>query len=160
RVFTGDRSGDFLFAQLYRAGFANQPISNSRGDGLQLCNAYIVAAARCAPPGNKPLPAEIVHCREYLAQELKILRPRAVLVLGKIAFDAYLALLREHGMIANRAGFKFAHGASYALPAGLPRLFASYHPSQQNTQTGKLTPAMFAGVLRQIRLLLAKWNDH
>ncbi|HEV8385276.1 MAG TPA: uracil-DNA glycosylase [Candidatus Acidoferrales bacterium] len=155
RVFTGDRSGDFLFRVLYRAGFANQPVSKSRDDGLQLKNAYVAAAVRCAPPANKPLPDEIRNCRPYLEEELVILRPRAVLALGKIAFDGYLALLVEQGKIRSRSEFPFGHGASYTLPAGLPRLFAAYHPSQQNTQTGRLTPGMYLSLLRQIRRYLS-----
>ena len=95
RMFTGDRSGDFLYRMLHRAGFANQPVSQHRSDGLKLRNAYITAAARCAPPGNKPLPGELANCRDYLKRELDVLRPRAVLALGKIAFDAYAKLLRE-----------------------------------------------------------------
>jgi uracil-DNA glycosylase family 4 len=157
RAFTGDRSGEFLYRLLYRAGLANQPTSTHPADGLTLHNAYIAAAVRCAPPNNKPLPAEIRNCRPYLETELDLLRPRAVLALGAIAFDGYLKLLRERGAIATRAGYKFSHGASFPLPGGLPRLFASYHPSQQNTQTGRLTPAMFLRVLRQVRrFLLAK----
>jgi uracil-DNA glycosylase family 4 len=156
RVFTGDRSGDFLFRMLHRAGFANQPASRHRDDGLRLRNAYIVATIRCAPPANKPLPAEILNCRPFLERELEILRPRAVLALGQIAFHGYLDVLKASGAIASRAGFQFAHGASYALPGNLPRLFAAYHPSQQNTQTGRLTPAMFLRVLRVIRRYLAR----
>jgi uracil-DNA glycosylase family 4 len=110
---------------------------------------------RCAPPANKPLPDEIRNCRPYLEEELVILRPRAVLALGKIAFDGYLALLVEQGKIRSRAEFPFRHGASYTLPAGLPRLFAAYHPSQQNTQTGRLTPGMYLSLLRQIRRYLS-----
>jgi uracil-DNA glycosylase family 4 len=155
RMFTGDRSGDFLYAQLYRAGFASQPTSTSADDGLELRNAYIAAAARCAPPDNKPLPAEIANCSAYLEEELDLLRPRAVLALGAIAFDSYLRLLVRRGQLASRAGYRFAHGAQFKLPGNLPRLFASYHPSQQNTQTGRLTPAMFASVLRRIRRALA-----
>jgi uracil-DNA glycosylase family 4 len=154
RVFTGDRSGDFLFRMLHRAGFANQPISKHREDGLCLKNAYIAATIRCAPPANKPLPAEVHRCRPYLVAELDLLRPRAVLALGKIAFDAYLALLAEQGKITNRAPYRFSHGACHALPGDLPRLFAAYHPSQQNTQTGRLTPAMFLNVLRTVRRYL------
>lgn len=153
RVFTGDRSGDFLFRALHRAGFANQPISVSRDDGLRLRGAYIVASVRCAPPANKPVPREIANCRPYLERELEILRPRAVLALGKIAFDAYLKLLQRQGVIPSRAPYRFGHGASYALPGGV-RLFAVYHPSQQNTQTGRLTPAMYARVLRRLRSFL------
>lgn len=158
RVFTGDRSGDFLFAALYEAGFANQPTSVRVGDGLELRNAYIAAAVRCAPPANKPLPEETLNCREYLERELKILRPGAVLALGKIAWDAYLALLKKQGLEA-RGIYKFAHGAEYELDAGLPRLFGVYHPSQQNTQTGRVTAAMYAEVLGRIQefLLAKKW---
>lgn len=156
RVFTGDRSGDFLFRMLYQAGFANQPHSVHRDDGLRLHNAYICAAVRCAPPANKPLPREIQNCQPYLERELEILRPRAVLALGKIAFDAYLSLLVQQGKIASRTPYRFAHGARYVLPGGLPCLFTSYHPSQQNTQTGRLTPAMFLGVLRRIRRFLRR----
>ena len=151
RMFTGDRSGDFLYAQLYRAGLATQPTSTYVGDGLALRNAYISAAIRCAPPNNKPLPAEIQNCSGYLEQELDLLRPRAILALGAVAFDSYLHLLVRRGQLASRASYRFAHGAQFKLPGDLPRLFASYHPSQQNTQTGRLTPAMFAGVLRRIR---------
>jgi uracil-DNA glycosylase family 4 len=154
RVFTGDRSGDFLFAMLHRAGFANQPESKRLGDGLRLQGAYVAAAARCAPPENKPRPDEIRNCRAYLRRELEILRPRAVLALGKIAFDAYLALLKEQGFLNKSGPFRFAHGLSCKLPGDLPRLFASYHPSQQNTQTGRLTPAMFLRVLGRIRRYL------
>jgi uracil-DNA glycosylase family 4 len=156
RVFTGDRSGDFLYAALYRAGFANQPTSKERGDGLALKSAYVAAAVRCAPPGNKPLPSEAAHCRAYFERELEILRPRAVLVLGNIAMRAYLGLLKDRGEIPGFAAFPFRHGASYELPGGLPRLFASYHPSQQNTFTGRLTPAMLAKVLRDIRKFLER----
>jgi uracil-DNA glycosylase family 4 len=151
RMFTGDRSGDFLYAQLYRAAFASQPSSTHAGDGLTLHNAYITAAARCAPPDNKPLPSEIQNCSAYLEQELDLLRPRAILALGAIAFDTYLRLLVRRGQLASRTGYRFAHGAHYKLPGNLPRLFAAYHPSQQNTQTGRLTPVMFSSVLRQIR---------
>jgi uracil-DNA glycosylase family 4 len=156
RMFTGDRSGDFLYEQLYRAGFASQPTSQSADDGLRLRDAYITAAVRCVPPDNKPLPAEIANCSPYLEQELDILRPRAILALGAIAFDAYIHLLIRRGQLASRAGYRFAHGAVFKLPGDLPRLFASYHPSQQNTQTGRLTPAMFAAVLRRIRRALAQ----
>jgi uracil-DNA glycosylase family 4 len=150
RVFTGDRSGDFLFRMLHRAGFASQPTSTHRDDGLALTNAYIAAACRCVPPGNRPLPKEIANCRPYLARELELLRPRAVLALGKVAFDAFLALLVEQGKLESRAGLSFAHGASYRLPGDLPHLFSAYHPSQQNTQTGRVTPAMYSRLLRRI----------
>jgi uracil-DNA glycosylase len=154
RMFTGDRSGDFLYEQLYRAGFANQPLSKHANDGLALKGVLISAAIRCAPPANKPLPEEIRNCLPYLERELAVVRPRAVLALGGIALNTYLDLLKKHGLIASRAAYRFAHGASFALPGDLPRLFAAYHPSQQNTQTGRLTPAMFASVLRKIRKFL------
>ena len=154
RMFTGDRSGDFLYAQMYHAGFANQPTSVRADDGLELRNAYIAAAARCAPPDNRPLPEELHNCAPYLEEELAILRPRAVLALGAIAFNAYLRLLIAQHRLASRAPYAFAHGADFELPGDLPHLFASYHPSQQNTQTGRLTPPMFAAVLRSIRRLL------
>ena len=154
RMFTGDRSGDFLYDQLYRAGFANQPQSKRSDDGLILTNALISAAIRCAPPDNKPLPEEIRNCLPYLERELALVRPRAILALGGIALNTYLDHLKKLGLIASRAGYRFAHGASFALPGELPRLFAVYHPSQQNTQTGRLTPAMFARVLRKIRKYL------
>ena len=154
RVFTGDRSGDFLNQMLYRTGFANQPTSTHRNDGLALRNAYVTATIRCAPPKNRPLPAEIKNCCRYLEAELDLLRPRAVLALGRIAFDSYLKILQEGGAIPSRAAYRFRHGVSFQLPGGLPRLFAAYHPSQQNTLTGRLTPAMFLNVLRQIRRYL------
>lgn len=154
RMFTGDRSGDFLYRALYRAGFANQPASTARGDGLALRNAYISAALRCAPPANKPLPAELANCRPYFERELELLRPRAVLALGNIAMRAYFRFLKDCGKIENRTAFPFRHGASYRLEGDLPRLFMSYHPSQQNTFTGKLTEAMLERVLRDIRRCL------
>jgi uracil-DNA glycosylase family 4 len=156
RMFTGDRSGDFLYRALYEAGFASQPFTRDRHDGLRLRNCYITAAARCAPPGNKPSPEELRNCRPYLERELEILnRTRAVLALGRVAFDAYLRWAAAHAHLPPRASFRFAHGASYALPDGLPRLFASYHPSQQNTQTGRLTVEMFRRVLADVRRFLA-----
>jgi uracil-DNA glycosylase family 4 len=151
RMFTGDRSGDFLYRGLYDAGFANQPTSRDRTDGLELRNCYITAALRCAPPKNKPSPQELRNCQHYLEREVEILTcVRAVLVLGRIAFDAYLRLLGEREDFPRRSTWVFSHGASYTLPAGLPRLFCSYHPSQQNTQTGRLTTAMSQQVLRDI----------
>lgn len=156
RMFTGDRSGDFLYEQLYRAGFANQPQSKRADDGLVLKDALISAAIRCAPPDNKPLPEEIRNCLPYLERELALIRPRAILALGGIALNAYLDLLKREGLIPSRAAYPFAHGASFRLPGDLPRLFAAYHPSQQNTQTGRLTPAMFASVLRKIRKFLGE----
>jgi uracil-DNA glycosylase family 4 len=156
RVFTGDRSGDFLFAALYEAGFSNQPTSVKRDDGLRLSDAYIAASVRCAPPDNKPLPSEIQNCRSYLTRELEILQPRAILALGKIAWDAYLEILKQRGEIASRAAHRFAHGAEAELPGDGAHLFGVYHPSQQNTQTGRVTPAMYAQVLRRVRRFLEK----
>ncbi len=154
RMFTGDRSGEFLYRELHRAGFANQPTSSHAGDGLAMRDAYITAALRCAPPGNKPLPAELANCASYLEQELDLLRPRAVLALGAIGFHTYLRLLIRRGQITSRVPYPFAHGAEFTLPGDLPRLFASYHPSQQNTQTGRLTPEMFYSVAERIRRFL------
>ncbi len=156
RVFTGDRSGDFLFSALYDAGFANQPSSVRRDDGLRLIDAYVTATARCAPPDNKPLPAEIVNCREYMERELRILEPAVVLALGKIAWDADLNVLKQRELIASRALYRFAHGAEVQLPSPLPRLFGVYHPSQQNTQTGRVTAGMYAEVLGRIRKFLER----
>jgi len=156
RMFTGDRSGDFLYKALFRAGFANQPTSTNRNDGLKLKNAYMAATLRCAPPANKPLPAELANCRPYFERELEILQPRVVLVLGSVAMRAYLGLLKERGLFATLAAYPFRHGASYELPGELPRLFASYHPSQQNTFTGKLTDAMLFKVLRDIQKFLRR----
>jgi len=172
RMFTGDRSGNFLYRALYEAGYANQPESRDRQDGLKLRGCYITASLRCAPPQNKPLPEELRRCQPYLVRELELLtRVRAVLALGRIAFDTYLRLVFQpsEGLHSSRPGkgaavaesfpprssFKFAHGASYALPGRLPRLFASYHPSQQNTQTGKLTPPMMRRVFVDIRKFLS-----
>lgn len=151
RAFTGDRSGDFLFAGLHRCGFANQAESRARGDGLALRNAYIGIAVRCAPPANKPTPSEFKNCRPFLEAEIDILKPKAVLALGGIAWRAYLQILKDRGAIPARAAYRFAHGVSYQLPGGLPRIFASYHPSQQNTFTGRLTPVMLDQVLEDIR---------
>jgi len=156
RVFTGDRSGDFLFAALHRAGFASQPTSVSRDDGLRLIDCYVAAAARCAPPGNKPLPAEMARCREYLSREWDLLADlRAVLVLGRLAQDGLLALLREKGRVPPRKGFAFGHGVVHDLGGGL-ELFGSYHPSQQNTFTGKLKPADLDAVLAAINRHLGR----
>jgi uracil-DNA glycosylase family 4 len=151
RIFTGDRSGDFLYAALHRAGFANQPTSTGRNDGLRLTGVWITAAARCAPPANKPTPEELASCRPFLDEEFARLKHlRAVLALGKIGHDACLKRLRDagHDIVLNR--FPFAHGAEHDLPDGL-RLIDSFHPSQQNTFTGRLTPAGFDRVLRAAR---------
>jgi uracil-DNA glycosylase family 4 len=150
RMFTGDRSGDFLYAALHRAGFANQATSLHRDDGLRLTRVYITATIRCAPPANKPLPSEILRCQPYLERELELLRPRAVLALGKIAWDAYLELLKNARVIASKALFPFAHGAEAHFPAQQPPLFGIYHPSQQNTQTGRVTSAMYDRAMKKI----------
>ena len=156
RVFTGDRSGDFLFAALHRSGFASAPHSVSRDDGLTLRDCYVAAICRCAPPANKPSPGEILSCREYLAREWRLLSNlRAVLVLGRIAMDGLLAMLRAEGRVARRVPYAFFHGAAHDLGEGV-RLFASYHPSQQNTFTGRLTPKDMDAVLNQIRQHLGR----
>jgi uracil-DNA glycosylase family 4 len=155
RVFTGDRSGDFLFAGLFRAGFASQPESVGRDDGQRLRDCYVTPVARCAPPANKPTPAEIARCREYLAREWALLGSvRAVLVLGRIARDGFLAMLRETGREVPR-GLAFGHGAVHDLGGGL-RLFCSFHVSQQNTFTGRLTPRSFDAVLGKVKRHLAR----
>ncbi len=154
RMFTGDRSGDFLYRALYETGFASQPTSVSREDGLTLADVYITAAARCAPPDNKPLPEEFARCRPYLERELDLLNDlRVVVALGKLAFDAYLRILRDRGVIASRTPFAFGHGALYRILKA-PALLASYHPSQQNTSTGRLTSAMLRDVFEQARAIL------
>ena len=156
RIFTGDRSGDFLFAALYRAGFATQPTSVSREDGLRLVECYVAAAARCAPPANRPSPEEMGRCREYLAREWRLLGGvRAVLALGKVSQDAVVALLRQTGRLPARKALAFGHGLSHDLGEGL-RLFASYHPSQQNTFTGKLTEDAFDAVLADVNRHLGR----
>src|ERR1700738_530606 len=154
RMFTGDRSGIFLYQALYDAGFAKQATAVNSEDGLRLKNVYIAAAARCAPPDNKPLPSELLNCRPYLEREIDILQPRAVLALGKIGWDVFLGILKHRGTAAGRVVYCFAHGAEVYFPPGGLRLLGVYHQSQQNTQTGLLTPAMYAKVLRRIRRFL------
>ena len=154
RMFTGDRSGDFLYAALFRAGFASQPASQHRDDGLKLRDAWLTASVRCAPPGNKPLPEELDACRAWLHAELDHLpRLRVLLSLGRLAHDQLLRTLLERGLPLRRSTLPFAHGCEYLLPNGLV-LLGSYHPSQQNTFTGKLTEAMMDGVLERARVLL------
>ena len=160
RMFTGDRSGDFLYAALHKAGFANQPNFSSRDDGLKLENAYISAAARCAPPDNKPLPNELANCRSYLERELNIIQPKVVLALGKIAWDSYLGILQTQGVIESRAKYSFAHGAEAKLPDTGPLVVGVYHPSQQNTQTGRVTTAMYAQVFERIKRYLKATKRH
>jgi uracil-DNA glycosylase family 4 len=150
RMFTGDRSGDMLYGALYKTGFASQPTAVSREDGLTLRDVYITAVARCAPPGNKPLPEELRNCRPYLERELALLANlKVVVALGKIAFDGYLDVLKGQGAIRSRAGFGFGHNRQFATAAGQPALISSYHPSQQNTSTGKLTEKMLLDVFRR-----------
>ncbi len=156
RMFTGDRSGDFLCQALHETGFASQPVSMSRADGLELRDAYVTAAVRCAPPDNKPSPEEIRSCRQYLARELDLLPDlRVVVALGRVAFDAYLSVLRDRGLIRSRAAFPFGHNQEHRTAPGQPLLVSSYHPSQQNTSTGRLTRAMlrqvFLGARRRLR---------
>lgn len=154
RPFTGDGSGQFLYRVLHKTGFASQPTSTKRDDGLQLKDAYITAAVHCAPPGNKPTPLEIANCSGHVEQEIKLLtHVRVVLVLGKIAFDAYLNFLKRQGLLNRKSGFIFAHGAHYPLPDGRT-LLCSFHPSLQNTNTGKLTEKMMVDVLKKARKLL------
>lgn len=152
RVFTGDRSGDFLFAALHRAGFANQPDSTNARDGLELRDAFVTPIVRCAPPANKPTRDEILKCRDYLEREWTLLSPRlrAVLVLGRVGMDGLLAMLRETERLPARGRLDFGHGVTHDLGDGL-RLFCSYHPSQQNTFTGRLTPRSFDAVMRKVR---------
>ncbi|WP_275424908.1 uracil-DNA glycosylase [Archangium violaceum] len=153
RVFTGDRSGDFLFAGLHRAGFANQPRSEHREDGLALKGAYIVAPCKCAPPDNKPLPEELARCTPFMDREMALLPTRVVLALGAIAWSATLAWLERVGVDIPSPRPAFGHGAELALP-GAPVLLGCYHVSQQNTQTGRLTPAMFDAVMGRARELI------
>jgi uracil-DNA glycosylase family 4 len=155
RVFTGDRSGDLLYRVLHATGFASQAASTSRDDGLRLTGAYITAAVHCAPPGNKPTPQEIRNCRGYLERELDSLpNLRAVVALGKIAFDVYLSILRDRGVIGSRSAFLFAHNAVHRTGPGQPVLVSSYHPSQQNTSTGKLTEKMLLDVFRRVERIV------
>jgi uracil-DNA glycosylase len=149
RMFTGDRSGDFLWPALHRAGLASAPASRSRGDGLELRGAFLTAAARCAPPGNRPTPVELERCAPFLDAELGLLpRARVFVALGAVGWEAVLAHLERTGRELPRPRPRFGHGAEWR-PAGGPALIGTYHPSQQNTQTGRLTPAMFDAVIRR-----------
>jgi uracil-DNA glycosylase family 4 len=154
RMFTGDRSGDFLYAALHRAGLANQAESTRRDDGLELDGAYITAAVRCAPPANKPVPEERDNCRDYLERELELLKGvKVILALGGYAFGHVLRILRERGIDVPTPAPKFGHGAVVKLRDSGFALIASYHPSQQNTFTGKLTPRMLDRVLAEAKTL-------
>jgi uracil-DNA glycosylase family 4 len=149
RPFTGDASGRFMYPILHETGFSNQPTATGRDDGLRLKGLYITAAARCAPPDNKPLPEELANCSGYLERELDGLKKAKVIVaLGKIAFDAYLNFLKRRGLLPSRRGYIFQHAAKYEMADG-KTLLASYHPSNQNTQTGKLTREMFLGIFKE-----------
>ena len=148
RNFTGDASGGFLYPALHRAGFANQALAESRSDGLILKDMYITASGRCAPPGNKPSPEELNNCQPYLEREIEILKPKVVVCLGRIAFERILKIYS-----IRNAAWKFGHGAAYRLENG-PWLLCSYHPSQQNTLTGKLTVKMFDDIWKKAKDLL------
>lgn len=156
RVFTGDRSGDWLYEALHRFGFASQAASTHREDGMHLTGCYIGATVRCAPPDNKPLPDEFGRCQRYLLEEIEILtNMRVVIALGKIAFDHYLKACQAAGFTRPSPSPKFGHGVAYDLPWGIT-LLGSYHPSQQNTFTGKLTRPMFHSVFARARGELEK----
>jgi uracil-DNA glycosylase len=149
RPFTGDASGKFMYPILHKAGFSNQPNATDRDDGLALKNLYITAAVRCAPPDNKPLPEELASCAPYLDREMAGLkRVRVVVALGRIGFEAYLNYLKRRGLLPSKNPYPFQHGASYPMPDG-KILLASYHPSNQNTQTGKLTRQMFTKIFKE-----------
>jgi uracil-DNA glycosylase len=153
RIFTGDGSGDFLFRALYETGFASQPQSTHPDDGLRLKDCWITAAVRCAPPDNKPTPAEFRTCSVFLDRELALLaNVKVVVCLGKLAFDAYLGAIRRQGRIGNRSRFPFGHGTVH--PAIIPALITSYHPSRQNTSTGRLTAEMLRRIFEQANQLM------
>lgn len=153
RMFTGDKSGDFLYRALYETGFASQAEASSRGDGLTLTDLYITASARCAPPDNKPSREELARCRPYLERELDLLEEvKVVVALGGIAQRTYLGMLRDRGVIGSMAAFKFGHGVEHRI-GGQPVLLGSYHPSQQNTSTGRLTREMLRVVFERARAI-------
>ncbi len=153
RMFTGDRSGDFLYRALHNAGFASQPESHSTQDSLQLSDAWITAAAHCAPPDNKPTPLELRNCRPFLERELELLtQVQLVVALGKVAFDTYLGILKNRGEIERLSDFRFGHGVLYGSLR--PALLGSYHPSQQNTSTGKLTQSMLDDIFARAAQLI------
>ncbi|HVO81041.1 MAG TPA: uracil-DNA glycosylase [Terriglobales bacterium] len=149
RPFTGDASGNFMYPVLHETGFANQAKATDRNDGLVLKGLYITAAVRCAPPQNKPLPGELANCAAYLEREIEGLKKlRVVVALSRIGFDAYLNYLKQRGQITNKKPYTFGHGAKYEMRDGRI-LLASYHPSNQNTQTGKLTRKMFVRIFKE-----------
>lgn len=153
RPFTGDGSGDFLYPVLHESGFASQPKATSRNDNMRLNGMWICSVVRCAPPGNKPTPEEIRNCAPWLDEEISLLANlRVVVCLGRIAFDGLLAWARRAGILKSLRGFDFAHGAEFELPNGLT-VITSYHPSLQNTNTGKLTRPMFLSVFKRARVL-------
>jgi uracil-DNA glycosylase family 4 len=155
RMFTGDMSGNILYRVLHKTGFASQDTSVSRDDGQRLIDAYITAVAHCAPPGNKPTREEIATCRPYLERELDLLRNvKVVVALGRVAFDNYLGILQSRGLIRSRAAFAFGHDRMFETAPGQPVLISSYHPSQQNTSTGKLTEQMLTAVFLRARKVL------
>jgi uracil-DNA glycosylase family 4 len=155
RMFTGDKSGEFLYRALWEAGFANQAQSTSSDDGLKLIDCYITAPVRCVPPDNKPTLEEIHSCRPFLMRELAILKNvRLVVALGGIALNAYLSVLQEHGVVRSRAQFPFAHGRLFTTHAGGPQILCSYHPSQQNTSTKRLTREMLRDLFLEARAIL------
>lgn len=155
RPFTGDGSGSFMYPVLYQAGFASQPNATHRDDGLELKGAYITSVGRCAPPQNKPTPQELANCAPFLDRELAELKQvKVVVTLGKIAFDGYLSYLKRKGLLNGRSSFRFGHGLSYDLPDG-KILMASYHPSMQNTNTGKLTEKMFLQIFQKVARLVS-----
>jgi uracil-DNA glycosylase family 4 len=154
RPFTGDGSGNFMFPILYEAGFASQPNSESRDDGMKLTDMWISASVRCAPPGNKPTPEEQRNCAPWLDEEMALLpRVRVVVCLGKIGFDAFVGYLVRAGVVDSRKGIEFSHGAEFKLRNGMT-LMATYHPSLQNTNTGVLTAGMFLRVFQRARELI------
>jgi uracil-DNA glycosylase family 4 len=156
RMFTGDSSGNFLYQALHVAGFASQPKSLHRDDSLRLSNCYITAVVHCVPPGNKPQPDEIARCAEFLDRELELLpNIRVIVILGRIAFDGYLNYLKRRGLLERKSAYSFGHGARYTMPDGRIML-CSYHPSNQNTQTGKLNRAMLTKIFRTAAKLAAK----
>src|SRR5437763_16345143 len=149
RPFTGDASGNFMYPVLHETGFASQPSATDRNDGLVLKDLYITAAVRCAPPDNKPLPLELATCATYLERELQgLTNAKVIVALGKIGFDAYLNYLKRSGKLTTKQPYIVQHGACYKMPEG-KTLLASYHPSTQNTQTGKLTRQMFLEIFKQ-----------